>query len=484
VAASPLARSVEITHPVAVVVPAYRVAGSIADVVSRIPAFVRWIYVVDDACPERSGERLRAAVSDTRIQVLVHETNQGVGGASITGFRRALADGAEIVVKLDGDGQMDPAFLPELILPIQAGEADYAKGNRFWDIEGLSAMPWVRLWGNSVLSLVAKFSSGYWNLIDPTNGYVAIHREALRRLPLDKVSRRYFFESDLLFRLYTVRAVVCDVAMPARYGDERSALRAGAVIPEFLYKHSRNLAKRLFYAYFLRDFSIASVELGLGILLLLWGVLFGSVAWVRGAAHGEPATAGTVMLAALPVILGVQFLLGFLQFDYRRVGNTRPVHSSTTLPGLAPAWLALASLIAVASTGGSWGRIPWSDSWYRVRLPKMAEASGAAVFVDAACVSYVLPSFPATTRFFGVTQLPGLRTLVARELRAHQGPILRLTRADQSPSDLAPYGLSDTGDCEPVRTRRFRLELCRLARDGALAAVAARWQNSPARGTR
>jgi hypothetical protein len=173
---------------------------------------------------------------------------------------------------------------------------------------------------------VTKFSSGYWNVIDPTNGYVAIHREALRRLPLDKVSRRYFFESDLLFRLYTVRAVVCDVAMPARYGDERSALRAGAVIPEFLYKHSRNLAKRLFYAYFLRDFSIASVELVLGILLLLWGVLFGSVAWVRGAIHGQPATAGTVMLAALPVILGVQLLLSFLQFDYRNVPS-RPLNA-------------------------------------------------------------------------------------------------------------------------------------------------------------
>jgi len=307
------------TAAVAVVIPAYRVASRIPDVVSRIPALVRWIYVVDDACPEGSGEKLRAVAGDPRVQVVLHERNQGVGGATITGFRRALEDGADIVVKIDGDGQMDPAFLPELIAPLLKGEGDYAKGNRFWDLESLAAMPWGRLGGNSALSLVTKFSSGYWNMVDPTNGYVAIHREALRRLPLDKISRRYFFESDMLFRLYTVRAVVCDVAMPARYGDERSALRAGAVIPEFLYKHARNLAKRLFYGYFLRDFSIASVELVLGSLLLLWGISFGSLAWVRGAVHNEPASAGTVMLAALPVILGVQFLLSFLQFDYRNV---------------------------------------------------------------------------------------------------------------------------------------------------------------------
>jgi glycosyltransferase involved in cell wall biosynthesis len=309
---------------VAVVIPAFRVADRIADVVSRIPALVRWIYVVDDACPEGSGERVRSASTDPRVQVLRHETNQGVGGATITGFRRALEEGAEILVKIDGDGQMDPAFMPELIAPLLAGEADYAKGNRFWDFESVAAMPWVRLWGNSALSFVTKFSSGYWNVIDPTNGYVAIHREALRRLPLHKISRRYFFESDMLFRLYTVRAVVCDVAMPARYGDERSALRAGAAIPEFLYKHARNLVKRVFYGYFLRDFSIASVELLLGTLLLLWGIVFGTVAWARGAAQGQPATAGTVMIAALPVILGVQFLLGFLQFDYRNVPS-RPL---------------------------------------------------------------------------------------------------------------------------------------------------------------
>ena len=329
-AGSPLSAETPHTPAVAVVIPAYHVASRIPGVVSRIPALVRWIYVVDDACPEGSGEKVRAASGDPRVQVVHHEKNQGVGAATITGFRRALGDGADIVVKVDGDGQMDPALLPGLIAPLLAGEADYVKGNRFWDLESLTAMPWVRLLGNSALSLLTKFSTGYWNIIDPTNGYLAIHREALRRLPLDKISRRYFFESDMLFRLYTVRAVVCDVAMPSRYGDEPSALQTGAVIPEFLYKHARNLFKRVFYAYFLRDFNIASVELVLGALLLFWGITFGSLAWIRGGVHGAPATAGTVMLAALPVILGVQFLLSFLQFDYRNV-PTRPL-STTRLP--------------------------------------------------------------------------------------------------------------------------------------------------------
>ena len=303
----------------AAVVPAYRVADRVAAVVGAMPPVVDAVYVVDDACPDRSGSRVREAVSDPRVRVIEHGTNQGVGGATITGFRRALADGADIVVKIDGDGQMSPADIPLLLAPLLAGEADVAKGNRFWDLESLAAMPRVRLAGNAALSFLTKFSTGYWNVFDPTNGFVAVRREALARVPLDKLSRRYFFESDFLFRLYVARAVVQDVSMEARYGDEKSSLRVPRVIPEFLLKNLRNLLKRIFYSYFLRDFSIASVELLLGGLLLLGGAGFGVLAWARGSAHAQPATAGTVMLAGLPVILGVQLLVGFLQFDFQNV---------------------------------------------------------------------------------------------------------------------------------------------------------------------
>jgi dolichol-phosphate mannosyltransferase len=304
---------------VAAVVPAYRVADRVVAVVSAIPPVVSVVYVVDDACPDGSGARVREVVSDPRVHVIEHAANLGVGGATVTGFRQALADGADIVVKIDGDGQMSPGDIPLLLEPLLAGEADFAKGNRFWDLESLASMPWVRLAGNAALSFLTKFSTGYWNVFDPTNGFIALRREALARVPLDKLSRRYFFESDLLFRLYIARAVVRDVSMEARYGGETSSMTVARVIPEFLVKHVRNLVKRIFYSYFLRDFSIASVELLLGGLLLLGGAAFGAFAWARGSAHAEPATAGTVMLAGLPVILGVQLLVGFLQFDFQNV---------------------------------------------------------------------------------------------------------------------------------------------------------------------
>jgi dolichol-phosphate mannosyltransferase len=307
------------TPRLAVVIPAYRVADRILPVIAAVPASVERIYVVDDACPDGSGDRVARAVHDPRVSVIRHESNQGVGGATASGLRQALADGADIVVKVDGDGQIDPTEIPRLVAPLLDREADVAKGNRFWDLESVSAMPQVRLAGNAALSFLTKFSTGYWNVFDPTNGFVAIRREALERLRLDRLSRRYFFESDLLFRLYLARAVVQDVSMPARYAGETSSLHAGAVIPEFLYKHSRNLLKRIVYCYFLRDFSVASLELVAGIAMLLWGAGFGFFAWARGAHSGQPATAGTVMLAGLPVILGVQLVLGFLQYDFLNV---------------------------------------------------------------------------------------------------------------------------------------------------------------------
>jgi dolichol-phosphate mannosyltransferase len=313
---------------VAVVVPCYRETARVLDVLARIGPEVARIIVVDDACPDGTGRWVREHSRDPRVEVLVHDANQGVGGATLSGYRRALEAGADIIVKLDGDGQMDPALIPTLIRPLLAGEADYAKGNRFRDLDGLSAMPPVRLIGNLVLSFASKVSSGYWDLFDPTNGFTAIHAKILRALPLARISRSFFFESDMLFQLYLLRAVVTDIPMRARYGGEQSTLRVARVIGEFALKHHCNAAKRIWYTYFLRDFSAASVELVFGLLLLLFGAGFGLWQWNASIASGVPATAGTVIVAALPVILGFQLLLAFLHFD---VGNVprRAIH-----PGL------------------------------------------------------------------------------------------------------------------------------------------------------
>lgn len=310
---------------IAVVIPCYKVKRHILGVITGIGDEVWRIYVVDDACPDGSGEHVEVLCLDPRVRVIYHEHNQGVGGAVMTGYREAIADDAEIIVKLDGDGQMDTSLIPYFIEPILAGEADYTKGNRFFDLEEINAMPKLRLFGNAVLSLMTKLSSGYWDLFDPTNGYTAIHAEVVRHLPFSKISRRYFFETDILFRLNTLRAVVVDVPMNAKYGDEVSNLRISKIVGEFLIKHVRNFMKRVFYNYYLRDMSLASIELPLGLVLLLAGTGYGGYHWLESARVGVVTPAGTVMLAALPILMGLQLILAFVGFDIASVPR-RPRH--------------------------------------------------------------------------------------------------------------------------------------------------------------
>ena len=300
---------------IAVVMPAYRVGRRPLALIARMPASVGWIFVVDDACPEGSGDEVARHCVDPRVQVLRHDANQGVGGAVVTGYQAALQTPAEAVVKLDGDGQMDPDLIDRLAAPVLARRADYNKGNRFHQVSDVRRMPRIRLLGNAWLSFLSKLSTGYWQLFDPTNGFTAIHRDVLEQLPLPFLARRYFFESDLLFRLGQLRAVVHEMPMPAVYDDEPSSLRPLQQIWPFLRGHGRNLLRRIVYDYLLRGFSMASVQLLLGLALLGGGGAFGLWQWIDHAARGVTASAGTVMLAALPVLIGMQCLLAWLAHD-------------------------------------------------------------------------------------------------------------------------------------------------------------------------
>jgi glycosyltransferase involved in cell wall biosynthesis len=321
---------------VAVVIPCYRVRDHILDVLAAIGPQVDLIFVIDDCCPEHSGDLVESSVDDPRVRVVRSPRNTGVGGAVIAGYKAALAANAGVIVKIDGDGQMDPALIPQFIEPILRGEADYAKGNRFFEIAGAKSMPPIRKLGNLGLSFFTKLASGYWNIFDPTNGYTAIHGVTAACLPLDRVSQRYFFESDMLAHLNLVRAVVCDVPMAARYGAEQSGLSILRVLPRFVAGNLTNFARRVLYNYFLRDFNIASIELVLGLGLLAFGTIFGVTQWARSEHTGVTASAGTVMLAALPILLGVQLLLSFLNFDTSR-GPTTPMHRRISMSMLAAA---------------------------------------------------------------------------------------------------------------------------------------------------
>lgn len=312
---------------IAVVIPSYKVSAQILHVLASMPPEVALIVVVDDACPEFSGRRVQEQCTDPRVVVIFNPENRGVGGAVLNGYREAIARGASVIVKVDGDGQMDPRLIRFFVEPILSGQADYTKGNRFFDLTNISRMPAVRILGNAALSFMAKLSTGYWDLFDPTNGYTAIHAEVARRLPMDRISSRYFFETDLLFRLNTLRAVAVDVPMDAHYGDEVSNLRISRIVGEFLGKHIRNFAKRIFYNYFLRDLSVASLELVAGTGLIAAGTVFGAVSWMRSMESGVETAAGTVMLSALPIILGLQFLLAFLGYDIASVPR-RTLHRS------------------------------------------------------------------------------------------------------------------------------------------------------------
>ncbi len=303
---------------IAVVIPCYRVREHVLGVLADIPPLVDVVYVVDDACPQGSGDLVAGTCRDPRVAVLRHAENGGVGAAVMTGYQRALADGIDIVVKVDGDGQMDPALIPAFVRPLVAGVADYTKGNRFFWLDGLAEMPYLRLFGNAVLSFVAKLATGYWHLMDPTNGYTAIHRTALAALPLQRIDRRYFFESDMLFRLYTIRAVALDVPMRARYGTETSSLSVRRAAVSFPLLYANRLAKRFFYAYVLRDFNAGSAATVLGALLVLAGAAFGTVKWLASYTSGVPSTTGSVMLAAIPLLLGGHLLISAFNYD---IGN-------------------------------------------------------------------------------------------------------------------------------------------------------------------
>ncbi len=309
----------------AVIIPSFNVAGQIKDVIFSIPDSIDHIIVVDDKCPELSGS-IAEKLNRQDVIVIYHDRNQGVGGAVVTGYKKALELGCDIMIKIDGDGQMDPKHINRLIAPLIENKADYTKGNRFWHFEELKSTPIIRLFGNSVLSFLLKITSGYWNIADPTNGYTAIHRNIVEKLDLDKLSKRYFFESDMIIRLNLLNAVIKDIDIPAKYENENSSLSIRKVLVQFPPKLLRSFIKRIFLRYFIYDFNMASVYIMLGGPLFVLSVLFGFIEWFDSIVTGQTKSAGTIMLIALPIIVSFQMLLQAVNIDINSVpkkGNSK-----------------------------------------------------------------------------------------------------------------------------------------------------------------
>jgi len=298
---------------VAVVVPAFKEQAHIASVITSMPALVDYILVVDDASPDGTSAAA-SAVQDPRTEVIRHEHNKGVGGAIVTGHRRALELGADVSVVMAGDGQMDPLHLPRLLRPLVQDGFAFAKANRFYSATSYAGMPAHRVIGNVLLTFMTKAASGYWNLVDPQNGYTAITRECLERLPLDRLAERFEFENDQLIWLNILDARAVDVPIPALYGSEVSSIRLHAVVPRLTLLLFRGFWRRVWLKYVLWSFSAVALLLITGTLLLVFGTVVGI--WAMIASIGAPeASTGTWLLAVAPSLVGIQFLVQALVLD-------------------------------------------------------------------------------------------------------------------------------------------------------------------------
>src|SRR5438046_7365878 len=299
---------------VAVVVPAHDEEKLIGATLGGIPGFVDRILVVDDGSDDGTAERARA-FGDPRVEVIVHERNRGVGAAIVTGYRRALEEELDVVCVMAGDNQMDPDDLATLVRPVARGELDYAKANRLFTGQAWDLIPRDRYLGNAALSMLTKIASGYWHVADSQSGYTAVGRDTLALLDLDRVFTGYGFPNDLLVHLNVVNARVRDFSSRPIYGvGERSGIRYHRVAPRISWLLLKGFFWRLREKYIIRDFHPLVFFYTFGFLALFAGIVLGLVELAFRIA-GNAVSVGTVVLIALLLISGSQFMLFAMWFD-------------------------------------------------------------------------------------------------------------------------------------------------------------------------
>ena len=298
-------------------VPAYRAADSVCGVVAAALAHVDRVIVIDDACPQECGLIVELQFAgDPKVEVLRHQTNRGVGGAMKTGIRRALQLDATFVVKVDADGQMEARHIPYMVRALMANpRLALMKGNRFFDGSVARLMPGIRLLGNSILTLLVRFTTGYWNAIDPTNGFVVIRASVLKRTNLEHLADRYFFEISLLTALGLQKLEIGEIETIALYGNNGSSLSVWKTALSFPGKLAGSFIRRIFWQYFISDMNVGSLFLIFGSLLTVLAAIVGGIWWEEALRSGIPRTPGTVTLVLVPLIMGFQLLLNALLYD-------------------------------------------------------------------------------------------------------------------------------------------------------------------------
>ena len=318
------------TNDIAVVIPCFNVGPHIATVIRALAPEIAWIIAVDDCSADDTANILRELQQENaKIVYLRHERNQGVGGAMLSGFRKSLELNSAVTVKVDGDNQMDSAYIPQLLRPILQRAADYTKGNRFRDFQALKQMPVIRRIGNLGLSFCIKAASGYWNIFDPTNGFIAISNEMLRTINFGRIHRRFFLESSMLIELYHANCVIQEIPMKARYGFETSTLSIAKTLIGFPPRLLFALLRRIILRYYLFDFNVASVYILCGLPLFLFGALYGLVNFIKYGSSHVSAPTGTVVIPTLLIILGFQLLLAAISFDVANYPKKKDTLGST-----------------------------------------------------------------------------------------------------------------------------------------------------------
>jgi len=300
---------------IGVVVPAYNEELLIEDTLSSIPEFVDRIFIVNDGSIDRTQKVVEEiARTDARIVPIRHDKNQGVGAAIASGYKQSCDESINITVVMDGDNQMDPQVMPSLIDPIIQNRADYTKGNRLLSPEYRRGMRTWRFIGNTILTFMTKFSSGYWNLMDPQNGYTAISLRALERINLDRIYPHYGYLNDLLVKLNVFGFRVMNIEMPARYGREKSKVRYAryirtvsfVLIKDFFYRLKMKYVVLSFHPlviFYLFGFFMTLFGLIAAMYTIYWVYILGGALFIRG------------VLSLLLCAIGLQFLSFALLFD-------------------------------------------------------------------------------------------------------------------------------------------------------------------------
>ena len=310
---------------ICIVVPVYNVGNKIVDFISSIPDYVDKIIVIDDKCPLKSGLILKKNIPENKkLNILFNENNLGVGGTVKRGYNEALKSNEDIIIKIDGDGQMDPDQIPILTKSIINGY-DYSKGNRFLNNTYIKNYPLERFYGNKFLSLFSKLSTGYWDIFDPINGFTAIKREKLNNINLDDIDNGYFFETDMLFNLYLLKSKIKDVPVKIKYfKNHRQNLSVFRESFNFFFKNLYRLLKRIKISYLSNNFGLPGLLFSIGSISLMFTLFYGGFNWLYYSFIKETfAPNGVITFSAISLIVGLFSMFMFMIIDNNNNPNLK-----------------------------------------------------------------------------------------------------------------------------------------------------------------